>query len=50
MLLELIFTVILNNIPDGRTHARTTFPLLGLLSEPKIKEFNTLTEPGEGKT
>ena len=31
MLLELIFTVVLQNITDGRTRS----PLLGLLSEPK---------------
>ena len=35
MLLELIFTVILQNITDTHTHARTRSPLLGLLSEPK---------------
>ena len=38
MLLELIFTIILQNIPHARTHARTHArdPLsLGSLSEPK---------------
>ena len=40
MLLELIFTVILNNITHGCTHARTTSPLLGLLSEPKMWILN----------
>ena len=37
MPLELIFTVLLNNITHGRTDAQTTSPLLGLLSEPKTK-------------
>ena len=35
MLLNLIFNVLLNNIPDGRSHIQDTrSPLLGLLSDP----------------
>ena len=33
--LEHIFNVLLNNVTHAHTHANTTLPLLGLLSEPK---------------
>ena len=39
MLLLLIFNVLLNNVTHGHTDGHTTLPLLGLLSEPKIKNI-----------
>ena len=41
MLLELIFTVILQNITHARTDARTRSPLLGLLVGAKNQENET---------